>query len=170
MITVENDWVEYQTVPARRPAVRGGGACAQRVPLVRAARPMAPRPVPERAVLARAAAPTRPAPSARPATRSARLRLTRRGRLLLVVLPSVLAATCGLVAVAGPLVPAQADPATSRSVVVGAGDTLWSIAERVAPNSDPRDVVARLEAANGLPDATIQAGARLVLPAEYDGR
>jgi nucleoid-associated protein YgaU len=169
MITVENDWVEYQTVPARRTAVRGGGACAQRVPVVRAARPMAPRPVPERTV-ARAAAPTRPAPSARPATRSARLRLTRRGRLLLVVLPSVLAATCGLVAVAGPLVPAQADPATSRSVVVGAGDTLWSIAERVAPNADPRDVVARLEAANGLPDATIQAGARLVLPAEYDGR
>jgi nucleoid-associated protein YgaU len=166
MITVENDWVEYQTMPARRPAVRGGGACAQRVPVARATRPISPRPLPERSAVGRPAAPARPARSARPA----RLRLTRRGRVVLVLLPSVLAATCGLVAVAGPLVPAQADPATSRSVVVGAGDTLWSIAERLAPHADPRDVVARLETANDLPDATIQAGAPLVLPAEYDGR
>src|SRR4051812_23059250 len=139
MITVENDWVEYQTVPARRPAVRGGGACSQRVPVVRA-----PRPVGASA----AAAPKR---VARPAQRPARrLRLTARGRLVLVVLPSILAATCSLVAVAGPLVPAEAAPAAPRSVVIGAGETLWSLAERVAPQADPREVVSEIERVNGL--------------------
>ena len=48
MFTVQNDWIEYeeveraavqlQPVPARRVAVRGGAACAQRVPVVSAPR------------------------------------------------------------------------------------------------------------------------------------
>jgi hypothetical protein len=157
MITVQNDWVEYQTVPARRPAVRGGGACAQRLPVVRAPRPVAAPPAPKRV--------------ARPAKRPARrLRLTARGRLVLVVLPSILAATCSLVAVAGPLVPAEAAPAATRSVVLGSGESLWSLAERIAPQADPREVVAEIERVNGLRDAAVDAGARLVLPSAYDGR
>jgi hypothetical protein len=163
MITVENDWVEYQTVPARRPAVRGGGACAQRVPVARV----------QSAPAARRAPAVRSGAVARPAKRTApepSLRLTRRGRLVLVVLPAILAATCSLIAVGGPLVPAEAAPAASRSVVIGAGDSLWSLAERLAPNADPRDVVAEFERVNGLHDAGVQAGARLVVPAAYASR
>jgi hypothetical protein len=36
-----------------------------------------------------------------------------------------------------------------QSVVVQPGDTLWSIAHRVAPNRDPRDVVDALAKASG---------------------
>lgn len=47
-------------------------------------------------------------------------------------------------------------------VVVRDGDTLWSIAERLAPNSDPRPVVDAIVAARGTPD--VQAGEAITLP------
>jgi hypothetical protein len=173
MITVENDWIEYETTTARRAGVRGGAACAARVPVVRsdvraqsAARHGGRAPSPARVQVARAE------PLALPAASAARrrLRLTRRGRFVLVVLPSVLAATCALVAATGPLSEAQAAPRATRWVTVAAGDSLWSIAERIAPGADPRDVVAELERANGLPDAAVAAGERLVLPSGVAGR
>jgi nucleoid-associated protein YgaU len=154
VITVQNDWIEYAPVPARRTAVRGGSVCAQRVPLAagrsEAAPSTAPRPRPT--VAHRAAA---PAPA---------LRLTRRGRVVLVLLPAVLALSSAIVGASAPF--AQADPAaSSRSVDVRAGDTLWSIAERLAPSRDPRDVVAELEQANHLSSAVVLAGRRLTVPA-----
>lgn len=173
MLTVRNDWIEYETdaVPARRVAVRGGAACAQRVPTARpsvlgvgpaapAARPPVLRATGPRPVVA---APARPVTRKAPA---ARLRLTRRGRVVLVVLPSLLALS-GLLLATAPGTAEAAQPVVSRSVVVGTGDTLWSIAERVAPETDPRDTVAALQQANGLTSATIEAGTVLVLPAQH---
>jgi hypothetical protein len=167
MITVENDWIEYasvqvRAVPARQVAVRGGTACAQR-PRVVTDRPRAVVPV-------RIPAPVRSAASASPVGRepAARMRLTRRGRVVLIVLPAVLAGTAALVSLTAPL--AQAQPAQpAGTIVVGTGDTLWSIAERIAPQADPRDVVADLERVNRLPDAALQAGERLTLPAGLTG-
>jgi len=168
MLTVQNDWIEYDTrvsvrteaVPARRVVVRGGAACAQRLPVVAAgvAAPAArPRTVqPARPVAHRAA--------------SARLRLTRRGRVVLIVLPSLLLLSGALLA-AAPGVAEAAQPSTPAAsaavatVVVGSGDSLWSIAERIAPTSDPRDVVAAIEDANHLATDDLQAGDVLVLPA-----
>ncbi len=98
-----------------------------------------------------------------------RLRLTSRGRFVLIVLPAVLGVTAALVSVTAPLAEAQPAQQDRTVVVVGSGDTLWSIAERVAPTADPRDVVAGLELANHLSSATLQPGQRLVLPAA-DGR
>jgi len=150
VITVENDWIEYAPVAVRRPAVRGGATCAQRIP-VASSRPAA-APAAPRAVVAHRAAP-----------KPARLRLTRRGRVVLVVLPAVLALSSAFVGVSAPF--AQADTAGARaSVVVADGDTLWTIAERLAPAADPRDTVAQLERANGLSGAQVAAGARLVIP------
>ena len=40
------------------------------------------------------------------------------------------------------------------SVIVRPGDTLWSIARRVAPKSDPRGVVDALSAQRGSADLT----------------
>jgi hypothetical protein len=166
MITVENDWVEYATVPVRMVAVRGGSACAQRTRVV-TDRPRA-------AAVAVAAPPcsgpmgtvdprVQPAPLAGRAPEP-RLRLTRRGRVVLVVLPAVLAATSALVSLTAPFAEAQPTrPPTTT--VVRTGDTLWSIAERIAPQADPRDVVADLERSNHLPGAGLQAGTRLTLPA-----
>jgi hypothetical protein len=150
VITVENDWIEYAPVAVRRTAVRGGATCAQRIP-VASARPVA-APAASRTVVAH-----------RAASKQGRLRLTRRGRIVLVVLPAVLALSSAFVGVSAPF--AQADTATTRgSVVVGDGETLWTIAERLAPADDPRDTVAQLEQANGLSGAQVAAGARLVIP------
>jgi Tfp pilus assembly protein FimV len=165
MFTVQDDWIEYEEVehgsaqlvpvPARRTAVRGGAACAQRVPMVSAPR-LAP--VPPRAAV-------RPPVAHRAArARAPRLRLTRRGRVVLVVLPALLALSGALLA-AAPGVAEAAPRQAPHTVVVGTGDTLWTIAERIAPRTDPRVTVAAIERANGLSGAAIDAGTLLVLPA-----
>jgi LysM domain-containing protein len=49
-----------------------------------------------------------------------------------------------------------------ENIVVQPGDTLWSIAQRVAPDSDPRGVVDRLAAELGTSD--VQPGDRVSWP------
>ncbi|MCI2421861.1 LysM peptidoglycan-binding domain-containing protein [Saccharopolyspora sp. K220] len=49
-------------------------------------------------------------------------------------------------------------------VEVHAGDTLWEIAGRVAPDSDPRAVVARIVELNGLDKTAVEAGRLLLVP------
>ncbi|HSV67428.1 MAG TPA: LysM peptidoglycan-binding domain-containing protein [Mycobacteriales bacterium] len=50
-------------------------------------------------------------------------------------------------------------PPTAPTVVeVRPGDTLWSIARRVAPDADARAVVDSLRRGNGLPDGTVHPG------------
>ena len=75
----------------------------------------------------------------------------------------------GIVGVSAPFAQADPAPVAGRTVVVGTGDTLWSIAVRLAPQRDPRDVVAALEQVNHLTGADVDAGARLVLPAGLGG-
>lgn len=103
----------------------------------------------------------RATPARRPA---AGLRLTRRGRLdvVLALLLGLLVMGFTLGHVSGSQAAAQTTPAT---VVVQPGDTLWSIAARVAPDRDPRGVVARLRTINHLTDASVQVGQRLTAPA-----
>jgi LysM repeat protein len=48
--------------------------------------------------------------------------------------------------------------------VVQRGDSLWSIAVREFPNSDPRDVVGELKSLNHLSSAGLVAGQKLRLP------
>jgi LysM repeat protein len=62
--------------------------------------------------------------------------------------------------------PVEPVPASAPAeVVVVPGDTLWSIAERVAPGRDPRAVVDQLRRINGLPSGEVAAGQRLLLRA-----
>ena len=67
-------------------------------------------------------------------------------------------------------------PAVSRAVgdhrgdpparyVVRSGDTLWSIAVRISPGSDPRAVVDAIVRANGADAAHLVPGQELQLPA-----
>lgn len=51
-----------------------------------------------------------------------------------------------------------------HTVTVQAGDTLWSLAARVAPHSDPRDVVDEISSLNDLSSASIEPGEQLVVP------
>jgi len=101
-----------------------------------------------------------------------RLRLTVRGRRVvafLVALPVlvalVLAALGGGAALASYESGAPAGAFTE--VTVMNGETLWSIAEEVAPRSDPRDVVAEIVRLNALEGGVIAAGQRIAIPAEY---
>jgi hypothetical protein len=60
--------------------------------------------------------------------------------------------------------PVEAPPSSSavgETYVVQPGDTLWSIAAAVAPDSDPRPVVDALRATNGGPN--LQVGQRLTI-------
>lgn len=102
---------------------------------------------------------TRPASAARSA-----VRLTRRGRVLLLLV------LCGLLLAAfsiGRVSSHAAGPESRKpapTTVVHAGDTLWGIAQRVAPHEDPRVVVLELQRLNRLPSAAVEVGQRLVLP------
>ncbi len=84
-----------------------------------------------------------------------------------IALAGTVAAICALGA--GPLGRAIAPAETARPVaehryVVRAGDTLWSIATRVAPQEDPRAVVDSIETANGVDGASLVPGQSLVVP------
>jgi Tfp pilus assembly protein FimV len=83
-----------------------------------------------------------------------------RARLFAVVLVVVasLVVVPGLARGDGPERPAQ-----RITYVVEPGDTLWSIARRVAPGRDPRPVVDGLIRANDL-RAGLQAGQELSIP------
>jgi Tfp pilus assembly protein FimV len=94
----------------------------------------------------------------------ARLHLTRRGRVVVVLLglAVVLGGAMGGRAVADG--PERATEVTTHAVM--AGETLWQIASSVAaPGEDVRDVVVALQDLNGLADGSLQAGQVLVVPA-----
>jgi LysM repeat protein len=97
-----------------------------------------------------------------------RLRLTRRGRIVLAVLAVI--AVCGLfvagasAAQASGRTAAHGGPSTAEQVVVQPGDTLWSIAQGADPNADARTVVQEILQANRLTTASITAGQRLWVP------
>jgi hypothetical protein len=93
-----------------------------------------------------------------------RVRLTRRGRALARVLATVLVVAVFLLVAPGL---ARGDgpdrPAPRVTYVVQPGDSLWSIARRVAPGQDPRPVVDGLIEANDVRGG-LQAGRELSIP------
>lgn len=98
---------------------------------------------------------------------SAEIRLTRRGRL--VMLMAVLSPVFGMLMLLG--APAASTDQTrhpvGRSVVVEPGDTLWNIAASVAPDEDPRDVISQIVDLNSLTDeGSIRVGQPLYVPVQ----
>ncbi|HEY8496768.1 MAG TPA: LysM peptidoglycan-binding domain-containing protein [Limnochordales bacterium] len=75
------------------------------------------------------------------------------GALVLLLIPHVFSQT---------LTPVQQEYV---DVVVRDGDTLWQIARRHAgPGADPRQMVERIRAANGLETAVVRPGQVLKVP------
>jgi len=105
--------------------------------------------------------------------RATRLRLTVRGRrvlALLAALPALIALAIAMAMGSGAALASLdggAPAGAFESVVVSAGDTLWSIAEDVAPGHDPRDVVDQIARLNALNGVSVQVGQELAIPAEY---
>ncbi|MFK0242041.1 LysM peptidoglycan-binding domain-containing protein [Microbacterium sp. NPDC090281] len=106
--------------------------------------------------------------SSRPSTR---LRLTTRGRGVLLALASVpLAVGIAFAALSGgSAIASGADTAavSVETVTVMPGDTLWSIATGVAPDADPRDVIGEISRMNLLRGGELQIGQTLAIPAQY---
>jgi LysM repeat protein len=95
------------------------------------------------------------------------VRLTRRGRLVVLLL------TLGVVLTAALLLSGRST-ATSESgrsvptekVLVEPGQTLWGIAADVADDGDVRAMVDRIEQLNALDDSMLYAGQVLFVPAD----
>jgi hypothetical protein len=142
------------------PSARGAGrAPGRREPTSSAGRPTASRPVPSRAVRGGCATPERAAVP--------QLRLTRRGRRLVLALAFVGAVALG--SLVAPLVEGAGDGglqlAGERSVVVEPGDTVWSIAgEAAGADQDVRTVVDAIEELNDLEGSALVPGQVLELP------
>lgn len=97
-----------------------------------------------------------------------RLRLTRRGRAViaaLVSLPLVIALMA--MALNGGGATATPGDAVVETVTVEAGESLWSVAAAIAPESSTADVVADLIAVNELSSAELLPGQVLIVPARY---
>ena len=95
------------------------------------------------------------------------LRLTRRGRAVLVLLLAGLllaAISLGGADTQAAGVASEGQSAPVQTVTVQPGESLWSVAQRIAPDNDPREVVAQIRRLNDLESSSLQVGQLLVLP------
>lgn len=105
-----------------------------------------------------------------PASRAPRLRLTKRGRAVLLFLaatPLVIAALFFALNGGGAHASLEGSDAAFSYVTVGSGESLWQVAQQIAPNADPRDVIEQIMQLNQLDSADVYAGAQLAIPAQY---
>lgn len=107
-----------------------------------------------------------------PAPHMTRLRLTTRGRRIVAAfaaLPAVIALSLAVISGGSALASrdAGAPDGSFATLTVTAGESLWSIAEQVAPSADPRDVVDAIVRLNGLDGVVVSAGQQLSIPVEY---
>ncbi|NQX26713.1 LysM peptidoglycan-binding domain-containing protein [Microbacteriaceae bacterium VKM Ac-2854] len=98
------------------------------------------------------------------------LRITRRGRVVftaLAAVPIVLGAF-GLALNGGGAIASGSGAAVEFDyVTVHAGESLWSLAEELAPTADTRDVVDAIVSLNQLNSAMLEPGQRLAVPSAY---
>ena len=108
-----------------------------------------------------------PASDARPARR---LRLTRRGRVVfttLAAIPLVIGVAVVGLSAGGAAANTAAAGATFTYITVDPGESLWQLAESIAPDADPRDVIAEIMNLNQLSTAGVEPGQRLAIPQRY---
>lgn len=108
--------------------------------------------------------------SRRPSTRTSHagttsVRLTRRGRVTLLVLFIALAFTVLTVFGGQSAATGEAGtPVDTRTVVVGEGDTLWGIASEVAEPGEVREMIHHIRELNALSSESLQRGQELAVP------
>ena len=109
--------------------------------------------------------PVRAQPARRaPVAATSPVRLTRRGRLVVVLTLLVVLVAGFSLGMAGQAA-APSKPHVAPTVTVQPGESLWQVATRVAPDADPRLVVDQLIRLNHLSGAGVAAGQQLVIPA-----
>jgi hypothetical protein len=94
--------------------------------------------------------------------------LNRRGRLartlVILSLAIVMVATFAFSAGAGSTDSMAATPDSYVTVVVGPGESLWSLAGRMAGDGDARSLIEEIMAVNSLATPDVQAGQSLRIP------
>ncbi|MGA1838313.1 LysM peptidoglycan-binding domain-containing protein [Herbiconiux sp. 11R-BC] len=107
-----------------------------------------------------------------PATRlqTGRLHITARGRKVLaalIALPVVgVLASLALFGGGSAVATGTGSASDFHYLTVQAGQSLWGIAESLAPAADPRDVIAEIVSLNQLTDSAVQPGQRIAIPAD----
>lgn len=103
-----------------------------------------------------------------------RLRITRRGRAVLATLIILPLMAMALAFAPGFLLGGGAATANSelstadfQYVTVEPGQSLWQLAESIAPGADPRDVISDLVRLNGIQGSVVHPGERLAIPTAY---
>ena len=96
------------------------------------------------------------------APRPSSVRLTRRGRLVVLGVGLAAALGLGFAAATGSL--ADDGPEPTRVVTVQPGQTLWDLAAGVSDGGDVRATMTHLEAINHLDSTTLQVGQHLRVP------
>ena len=108
--------------------------------------------------------PTYVARPRRAAQRSS-VRLTRRGRLAVFVLALAFVLTAAIFLGTRSTATGESGPEVrTELVMVGEGETLWSIASEIAEDGEVRDMVDRIERLNALDDSMLYAGQELHVP------
>lgn len=99
------------------------------------------------------------------APRTSGVRLTRRGRLVLLGL------FLGLALVVLTILGGQSaatrepgQPVATRTIVVGEGDTLWGIASGIAEPGEVRETIHYIEELNALSSPSLKQGQELAVP------
>jgi Tfp pilus assembly protein FimV len=93
-----------------------------------------------------------------------RLRLTRRGRAVVLVAFALLASLASAVLFTTASRADNPPTGPAPTIVVQRGDTLWDIASRVLPRRNNQDAVAELRDLNHLSGYDLQPGEVLTLP------
>ncbi|MDQ1102726.1 LysM peptidoglycan-binding domain-containing protein [Nocardioides zeae] len=124
-------------------------AFAPQLPATRSARPV------------RAVRPARPAPRAQGS-----LRLTRRGRLVVLVLGLVAMLALGVVLGSVSAASDESTAGQTETIRVQSGDTLWDIAAaRAGSGESVQDVIDEIRSINHLSSGALMAGDQLEVPA-----
>ena len=98
------------------------------------------------------------------------LRLTRRGRAVVLAFFVLMASLASAVLFTTASRASDPDTGPAPTVVVQPHDTLWSIATRTSPRRDPYAAVAEIQRLNNLEGYVVHPGETLVLPAPTDAR
>jgi len=104
-------------------------------------------------------------PTSRRPDRAPAVRLTRRGRVVAVLL--FLGLLLAAVTAFGPRSAATGEagtPVQTRTVEVGPGDSLWEIAADVAPPGQVRETVHQIQELNALTGSGVAVGQTIAVP------
>jgi LysM repeat protein len=100
-------------------------------------------------------------------SRTSEVRLTRRGRMtLLVLLVGLAFALLTVVGGQSAATGEAGEPVMTRTVVVAEGDTLWGIAAEVAEPGEVRETMHYIEELNALSSSSLMVGQEIAVPVE----